>query len=156
MRGYALATLAAIGALATGCGVAAGSEDDGLGEESDLPATVTCSALYRPDAEQAVGEERETLTVTRSGEPLGAMESAEFAEMTLAVTYIGEAPEGRTVTTVVTDPSGAELARTLYQIGDPALQNIEFAGGHGFTGLNYVTHGEAMLQFWCEAGEGTA
>jgi len=40
----------------------------------------------------------------------------------------------------------------LFQLHDEAPQN-QFAGGHGFTGLVYVTHATTQeeLQFFCES-----
>lgn len=120
----------------------------GDGGETDLPDAITCGTQYRPDAEQMEGAESPTLTVDRSDDLAGASATHEFPTMTLRVTYVGDAPEGRTVRVSVTADDGDPLFETLYQIGTP-LQHIEFAGGHGFTGLNYVYHGEAMLQLWC-------
>jgi hypothetical protein len=138
-------------ALATvGCGAAA--QDAGTTEPpTDLPAEITCETQYRPDAERPTGEERATLTVPRREDPLGAEEEVEFATMALLVTYTGEAPEGRTMSASVTGGDGEQLARHLYQFGEPQPQDITFAGGHGFTGLAYLSHDGAQLQYWCEA-----
>lgn len=96
------------------------------------------------------GAESPTLTVDRRDDLVGSSESHEFPNMTLEVTYWGDAPDGRAVMVRVTDSAGAPLVETRYQVGTP-LQDIEFAGGHGFTGLDYIYHEEAMLQLWCEA-----
>lgn len=129
----------------------AGDEGDAPGGEgTNLPEAITCGTQYRPDAEQMEGAESPTLTVDRSDDLTGSSATHEFPTMTLTVTYVGDVPEGRTVRVSVTTDDGAPLFESLYQIGTP-LQDIEFVGGHGFTGLNYVHHGEAMLQLWCEA-----
>jgi hypothetical protein len=71
--------------------------------------------------------------------------------MTLSVTYVGEAPDGRSVDLVVASADGQPLSRTLFQPGDPPLDQIAFAGDHGFTGLHHVDHEGAQLQVWREA-----
>lgn len=141
---------------ADSAGDAEGPSDDDAGEGTegtegtDLPDAITCGTQYRPDAEQMEGAESPTLTVERDDDLAGTSATHEFPTMTLTVTYVGDAPEGRTVRVSVTADDDTPLFESLYQIGTP-LQDIEFAGGHGFTGLNYVHHGEAMLQVWCEA-----
>jgi hypothetical protein len=92
--------------------------------------------------------------VEASGGPTGGAETVEFETMTLSVTYREDVPEGRTVELVVETAAGEPLARTLYQIGDVPLQDVGFAGGHGFTGLHYVSHAGAELQVWCQAEDG--
>jgi hypothetical protein len=143
MLGAALA--GAAGLLAAGCG----SGESVASEE--LPAEITCNAFYRPDTRVASGSEEASVTVERTDGVPGAEESAEFGTMALSVTYVGDAPEGRTASVVVTGGDGEELSRHLYQFGDPPPQDISFAGEHGFTGLAYVTHGDAQLQYTCTA-----
>jgi hypothetical protein len=139
MLGAALA--GGVGLLAAGCG----SGQSVASEE--LPAEITCDAFYRPDTGGGSGQEEATLTVARSDG--GAEESVEFDTMALSVTYVGDAPEGHTASVVVTGGDGEELSRHLYQFGDPPPQDISFSGEHGFTGLAYVTHGDAQLQYTC-------
>lgn len=150
-----MAALIAAGVLLSGCGSSAAS---GEGEGDDYPAAITCSAFYRPVAGQSAGEEREELTVEREDGMMGATEDgivgavgAEFEELALEVSYTSGAPDGNGVLIIVTDAEGVELTRNLYQMGTPPLAEIEFGGGHGFTGLTYVTHAGAELQYWCEA-----
>lgn len=71
--------------------------------------------------------------------------------MTLSVTYVGDAPEGHYVGVTVTTESDEPLVHTLYQLGGTPLDDVDFAGRHGFTGLQYVNHGDALLQVWCKA-----
>jgi hypothetical protein len=40
------------------------------------------------------------------------------------------------------------------RVGATPLQDVDFAGGHGFTGLLYVDHEGAQLQVWCAAVTG--
>ncbi|MBB4932922.1 hypothetical protein F4561_003742 [Lipingzhangella halophila] len=150
-----MATLIAAGALLSGCGSPAASDEE---EEAEYPAAITCSAFYRPVAGQSAGEEREEFTVEREDGPMRSTEDgiagavgAEFGELALEVSYTSGAPDGNGVLIIVTDSEGVELTRDLYQMGTPPLAEIEFGGGHGFTGLTYVTHAEAQLQYWCAA-----
>lgn len=153
-----LAGLLAAGLLTTACGSdsdassGAGPDpaDGGAGPADNLPTAIECGTQYRPDAEQMTGAESPTLRVERTGDTAAVPTTHEFPTMSLEVTYTGDAPEGRTVRVDVTTAAGDLLARQLYQIGTP-LEEIAFAGDHGFTGLTYVHHGEAMLQVWCEA-----
>lgn len=47
------------------------------------------------------------------------------------------------------------LTSQLYQLPQDSGPTDQFAGGHGFTGLNYVYHPDsgAELQFWCAVEE---
>lgn len=130
--------------------LAACSDDDG---GAALPDEVVCTSQYRPFAESMEGAEERTLTVPRVDATSAEGVGADFALMAIEVRYTGDAPEGRNVLVRVTDRDGGEIATTLYQIGRPGLGDIEFAGGHGFTGLHYVRHEPAMLQYFCGAGD---
>lgn len=121
------------------------------GDDAALPAELVCTAQYRPFVETMEGGEERTFTVERIDGPAAEGVAVEFPLMTIAVRYAGEGPEGHNVLITVTDPDSAEIASALYQIGRPGLQDIEFAGGHGFTGLHYVHHEQAMLQYFCAA-----
>ncbi|MFE3461138.1 hypothetical protein ACFXKD_26640 [Nocardiopsis aegyptia] len=146
-RVWRAALAGAAGFLAVGCA------SDGWVAAEDLPAEITCNTFYRPDAGSGVGQEKVTVTVERHDGVPGAEESVEFDTMGLSVTYVGDAPEGRVVWVVVTGEEGEELATQLYQFGVPPPQDISFIGNHGFTGLAYVTHGDAQLQYWCVASD---
>lgn len=74
-----------------------------------------------------------------------------YAAMSLSVAFIGDAPDGYVVNVNVAGVDGAPLFSALYQYGDGGGLRQNFVGGHGFTGLHYVYHGGAMLQFWCQA-----
>jgi hypothetical protein len=116
-----------------------------------LPAWIECGTQYRPDAETMVDAVEDDLRVEPSSGLRGDATTIEYETMTLAVAYVGDAPEGRNVTVEVTTSDGDPIVRDLYQIGEMRLTDVEFSGGHGFTGLQYVSHEEAMLQVWCEA-----
>jgi hypothetical protein len=72
--------------------------------------------------------------------------------MRFDITFFADDYDSDSVVAVVSTIGEVELSRVLYQIGSPDLSDIQFAGGHGFTGLN-VVHDEsgAQLQFWCSA-----
>lgn len=114
------------------------------------PASLTCATQYRPDAATMTGALSETLVVPRV-EGFGQAEAQTFPAMTLGVTFVGDAPEGRVVNVLVTDTAGEVLFSTLYQVTDGHELRTAFAGEHGFTGLNYVYSAGAMLQFSCSA-----
>jgi hypothetical protein len=120
---------------------------------SAAPSSITCHTQYRPDAETLEGAREPSLTVERADDLSPQPQTLEFATLTLEVTYHGDAPEGRNVTVVVTTPDGQPLVRDLYQLTDGGELRREFAGGHGFTGLQYVFHEGASLQVWCTAAD---
>jgi len=123
------------------------------GSAADPPLSVTCHTLYRPDAESADGETAPSLTVERVDGGATQPQRLEFDTLTLEVFYAGVAPEGNNVVVTVSTPDGRPLVRDLYQFADGTQLTTEFAGGHGFTGLQYVFHGDASLQVWCDAAE---
>ncbi|TDE97233.1 hypothetical protein EXU48_03210 [Occultella glacieicola] len=113
------------------------------------PDAIECAAKYRPQAGSDVGEESRTLVVPRIGGASGP-EVLDFATMTLAARYIGDAPEGRSIDIVVEAANGTRLTSTLFQLDEDESQvSVEFVGGHGFTGLHYVQHDGAELQYTC-------
>lgn len=122
-----------------------------LEADDALPSSIECGTQYRPDADTLDGAEEPTLTVEPSGGLLAEPKTVTFPTMTLSVTYVGDAPEGHYVGVTVTTESDEPLVHTLYQIGGTSLEDVDFAGGHGFTGLQYVNHGDALLQVWCKA-----
>ena len=140
--------------LIAGCGSQDTDGGSGDGAGADLPAAVECGTQYRPDAEQTAGAEDATLRVERGDGLAGGTGTLTFERMTLTVTYVADMPEGRRVDLHVTSSGGEPLARTLHQVGATPLQDVDFAGGHGFTGLLYVDHEGAQLQVWCAAVTG--
>jgi hypothetical protein len=129
-----------LAAVVTACGAA-----------SAAPASITCHTQYRPDAETLTGAREPSVTVERADDLAQQPETVEFETLTLQVTFQGDAPEGRNVSVVVSTPDGQPLVRDLYQFTDGSELRREFAGGHGFTGLQYVFHEGASLQVWCQA-----
>ncbi len=119
--------------------------------EPRLPERIACNTQYRPDADSLAGVEEPTLTADRSDRLEGDTDEVTFSNMVLRLTYVGDAPEGHAVFVFVETSTGEPLVTTLYQIGSPMLADITFAGGHGFTGLQYVYHAGSSLQVFCTA-----
>lgn len=122
------------------------------GGEAALPEELVCTAQYRPFAESMEAAEEQTFSVERVDRPVTQGVEVDFPLMSIEVVYVGDAPDGRSVRILVTDRDGVEVTTALYQIGATGLQDVGFAGGHGFTGLHYVHHRQAMLQYFCDAG----
>lgn len=116
-----------------------------------LPASIKCFTQYRPDAETLDGAEEPILVVEREDGLIAGGETLEFPTMKLTVTYHGEAPEGRSVSVSVAGEDGVTIVSTLYQLYGVNIADVDFSGGHGFTGLQYVSYGRALLQVSCSA-----
>lgn len=91
------------------------------------------------------------MTVERVDALAAEAEVLDLGEFQFAASYLGDAPEGRSVVVTISSPSGDVIVRELYQYGDGAALRNEFVGGHGFTGLRYVYSQGAELQFFCAA-----
>lgn len=114
------------------------------------PDAVSCGVDYRPTVETTEGGVDETVVAARTDGPVGQPAEAVFDNMTFRVRYGGDEFEGYAVSTSVVD-GDQELLDVRYQLGGTSLAEIDFAGGHGFTGLHYVSHDGSLLQFWCWA-----
>ena len=120
-------------------------------EVSDPPEAIRCGTQYRPDASSLMGAE-EVVLVAEQSDGIGPVPVRHtFPTMVVEITYVGQAPEGNHVTVRVLGDTGESVLTSLYQFGSGDELRTNFAGGHGFTGLNYVHHGEANLQIWCSA-----
>jgi hypothetical protein len=119
---------------------------------TSLPDRIVCGTQYRPDADSLAGVDEPTIVVDREdGVEVAQGVSYDFPTMRFRVSFLGDAPEGRFVSIGVTSVDAQRLLSVLYQLGDQAIDDVDFAGGHGFTGLHYVIHDDALLQFWCDA-----
>jgi hypothetical protein len=145
MTRHRIAVLSLLVALALVAGCGSGT--------AQPPASITCHTQYRPDAGDLAGASEQSLTVDRVDDVASRVQRLEFDTLTLEVAYQGSAPEGNNVTVVVATPDGEPLVRDLYQFADGGELRREFAGGHGFTGLQYVFHEAASLQVWCVPGD---
>ena len=121
--------------------------------EPALPAAIACTTQYRPDHASAAGQRQDLLTVLRSVGVPAAPESLELPHFRLSVTYVGDAPEGRTVRVEVTTADGDPLVATLYPLDAAEDLAVEFST-QGFTGLQYVRNGSAELQVFCGVADG--
>lgn len=117
-----------------------------------LPARIECTTYYRPLGDESTqGSAEQTLVLDVSGNAR-VSQSAEFEAMRIEFRLdASDVGESTAFTVAVSTPSGEALTSVLYQLGTVRLDAVEFAGGHGFTGLHYVDHQGAQLQFWCSA-----
>jgi hypothetical protein len=124
---------------------------DGRGDAVESPSTIACDVYYRPlgDASTEGAVEHTVSLETRGGG--SAEQSVDFDTMSFTVRSFSDAGEGDAVAVSVTASDGEGLTSVLYQLGSFDLADVSFAGGHGFTGLHYVDHEGAQLQFWCSA-----
>ena len=136
-------------------GSCGGDAEQGEGDDvaAGLPTSIDCGAYYRPlgDASTEGAVEHSVSLQTAGG--ARAEQSVEFDTMAFAVSSFTEAGggEGESLSVSVTSSDGAVLTSVLYQLGSFDLADVSFSGGHGFTGLHYVNHDGAQLQFWCSA-----
>lgn len=115
-----------------------------------LPAAIECGYLYRPDGGSAAGEDGGTLTAAQ-----GTQETVDFETMSLLVAYDAGQPDGNAVRIATSTADGRSVSTNLYQYDTSAAPLLgEFAGGHGFTGLIYSHHDDAVLQVHCTASDG--
>ena len=119
------------------------SADDGTGPDGgSLAGQVRCSFYYRASNEFSGGTpqgnevdfEERTLDVAPNGD-----DSATLGALTLSVGYDDDEFEGAAVYVGV-EAGDTRLFRSLYQLRHRELPENQFVGGHGFTGLIYLTH----------------
>jgi hypothetical protein len=131
-----------------GCG---GSTPDDGGDAGGLPSVITCGVYYRPRGDASTeGAVEQSVALQPAGAGT-AEQTVEFGRMSFAVRSISDAGEGDAVSLSVSSSDGVVLTSVLYQLGSFDLADVAFSGGHGFTGLHYVDHEGAQLQFWCSA-----
>ena len=121
--------------------------------ETTVPraASITCNAAYRSGVRTPIEREESFTFGDEDGQ-----QGLDFADLSLLAQYSsGEFDNERALRLWVTEAGQtAELTAQLYQLPRDGGPLNQFIGGHGFTGLNYVTHPDtgAELQFWCMAG----
>jgi hypothetical protein len=131
--------------------IAACGADSGAGDATGLPSTIECGVYYRPLGDASTEDSVDHTVSLETVDGGAAEQSVEFDTMSLAVRSFSDAGEGDAVSVSVTSSDGEALTSVLYQLGSFDLADVAFAGGHGFTGLHYVDHARAQLQFWCSA-----
>ena len=110
-------------------------------------AVIACEVYYRAAAGGALEPGSDLIF---SGE--NEEQSAPFDDLLFSGRYTVDAGEGRAFAIAVSDAAtGAEIARSLYQLSPDGLRN-QFIGGHGFSGLVYVFHpsSAAEMQYFCQ------
>jgi hypothetical protein len=123
----------------------------GATETAPIAELITCHTAYRSDGGRPI-EREDTLVFTDAGE----QQELSYQELALHGQYSsGELDGERALRLWVTESGESDpVLVQLYQLPlDSGPQN-QFVGGHGFSGLIYVTDpgSRAELQFWCEAG----
>jgi hypothetical protein len=122
----------------------------GSGRQTDSPA-FECTVFYRPDTTAEGQAQSQETTVFLAG---GDQETVAMEDLVWKAQYGDNAFEGVSlVISVATLDSGRQVMRQLYQLSPESQPNNQFAGGHGFTGLNYVYHpvSTAELQYYCQS-----
>jgi hypothetical protein len=112
---------------------------------------VTCHTAYRGSTGRPI--EREDMLVFTDDDE---QQKLSYDELVFNAQYSsGELDRERTLRLWVTERGESDpIIMHLYQLPlDSGPQN-QFVGGHGFSGLIYVTDpvSKAELQFWCETG----
>ena len=112
---------------------------------------ITCHTAYRGNVGRPI-EHEDNLIFTNSDE----QQSLSYDELAFHAHYsAGELDGERALRVWVTENGESDpLIVQLYQLPQNSGPQNQFVGGHGFSGLIYVTGpvGKAELQFWCEAG----
>jgi hypothetical protein len=120
---------------------------------ADSPESVSCGLYYRPLGDAGIEGAIEDTVVLTMGSGSQTERSVPFDTMTFtAVAFGGDSAEGASISIAVRSHDDVPLTQVLYQLGSFDLADVQFVGGHGFTGLHYVDHLGAQLQFWCSAG----
>ena len=124
---------------------AAQSNGRGLGAPKNRPLTMTAHFFSRKSDTVAISEDKEVLL-----EP-GKLVKFNIGEFKIWAKRSEDPYEAPSLVIDVSDrKTGKRINHLLYQYGTN-LHN-QFAGGHGFTGLNYdnAPHSQAELQYWCD------
>ncbi|NCF68675.1 MAG: hypothetical protein GWP61_22170 [Chloroflexi bacterium] len=130
------------GIFLAGCGASTQS-----GSRAEL---ITCHTAYRSDVGRPI--EREDTFVFRD---VDEQQEILYEELALHGQYgSGEMDNERALRLWVTMSGESDpILVQLYQLPQDSGPQNQFVGGHGFSGLIYVTHpvSGAEMQFWCEA-----
>jgi hypothetical protein len=134
--GLALVSLG-LSLLAGSCSPPAAAQGSGR------PAAVECKLFWRASNEVGPGESpgdpkfqfQERVARAEPGKPA----QASLADVTLSVSYTADEFEGSSVS-VGAAFDGKPLVTSLYQLERSPPPRNQFAGGHGFTGLVYLSH----------------
>lgn len=132
-----------------GCNAEPGAELDGGtggeagggagGEANEGPSRVRCEFFFRESNEDDPPEPPSEFVSATLEVGANGSGSAGLGLLTFSVSYSDDEFEGASVSIVVT-ANDEPLSRFLYQFPDRELPDNQFDGGHGFTGLVYLTH----------------
>ena len=127
----------------------------GCGSDSAEPVTsfeppiFQCTVAYRRSVTTPI-EDEFTFAVARFEE-----RDFDFKNMQLKAIYASESGSSDVSFSLVTTATDIDsvLARDLYQLKTGVVPADQFAGDHGFSGLQYVYHpiGGDELQYFCKA-----
>jgi len=127
--------------LLCGCGGTTGSDPKAK--------LITCHTAYRSSPGREIEREDSLIFSSADEQQKLSYENLVF----LAQYSSGEIDQERALRLWVTEPGKSDpITVHLYQLSPDSGPQNQFVGGHGFTGLNYISHPvtEAELQFWCE------
>lgn len=99
------------------------------------PGSISCTFYYRPAATEEYPEHEESVVEVSANEK----KSTTLGELELELSYSDEPPEGAYARVAVTADE-KQLMASLYQFESGERPVNQFLGGHGFTGLIYLTH----------------
>lgn len=128
-----------------------GAADDNTGSRAALGGTVRCTWVYRQSNEGTPGQEGGT-DFTERVLAVGPNEAfiSTLGKLDFRGKYFSDQFEGSNFSMNVAAGEKSVFG-SLYQFGN-ALPANQFAGGHGFTGLIYLTHPTegGDYQLWCQ------
>jgi hypothetical protein len=115
----------------------------------NIPASIECQVVYQSLTGEKLGDSK--FSVVRGGD-LGL----ELDDLKFTVTFKGDEFEGWTISIQITEKAnGKQLVSHLFQLDSNQAVINQFLGGHGFTGLVYVTPVDKNreLQYFCSIPE---
>ncbi len=121
------------------------------GDDSDTPgdaSAIVCSTAYRVSTSEPLTE-----VDTLRFEDEDSTQSMPYIYLELHGTFSTGATDGERALRLWVTPTGTDqvLVNHLYQLAEGEWPSDQFAGDHGFTGLNYAYDpvSGAELQYWC-------
>jgi hypothetical protein len=113
-----------------------------------------CHHAYRPSVNEPISGEG---TVSFPDFNTAEFAGSESDDLVFHAQYWNGEEDGERALRLWVTAAGFDepLTSQLYQLPPDSGPTDQFAGGHGFTGLNYVYHPDsgAELQFWCAVAE---
>ena len=99
------------------------------------PGSISCTLYYRPAATEAYPEHEEAVVQVNANE----QKSASLGKLQLTLSYTDTAWDGASASVGVA-ADDLRLMSSLFQFERGERPVNQFHGGHGFTGLIYLTH----------------